>query len=67
MGFDVGASLPEPVQYFAVAEREGGFQAGAVVELGQVQDGIDQAGADAWSQVPGGGVQRRPGGSDGFL
>jgi len=64
---DVGASLTEPVQCFAVAEREGCFQAAAVIEFGQVKDGIDQAGAAARGQVPGCGAQRRPGGSHGLL
>ena len=34
MGRDVGASLLEPVQGLGVAEREGGLQAGTVVEFG---------------------------------
>ena len=64
---DVGASLAEPVQCFAVAEREGRFQAAAVMEFGQVKNSIDQAGAASRSQVPGCGAQRRPGGSHGLL
>jgi len=65
-GGDVGASLPEPGQCFAVAEREGRFQAAAVMEFGQVKNSIDQAGAASRSQVPGCGAQRRPGGSHGL-
>jgi hypothetical protein len=67
MGSDVGASLPQPVQGLAIAEGEGGLQAGTVVEFGQVQDGIDQAGAHARGQVPGRGAQRRPGVAVRFL
>jgi hypothetical protein len=61
MGRDVGASFPEPVVRFGVAEGKGGLEAGTVVLFGQAQDGINQAGAGARGQVPGCGAQRRPG------
>jgi hypothetical protein len=67
MGSDVGAPLSDPVQYFAVPERECGLQSGAVVEFGQVQDGVYELGAGTWDDVSRYGAQRRPGGPDSFL
>jgi hypothetical protein len=70
--------LPQALQRLGVTERDGRLQVAALLHLGRVQHGIDQAGPPAGPDVPGGGVQRRArglvivsradlGGGDGLL
>jgi hypothetical protein len=61
-GHGVLGPLPQSLERLAVAERDGGFQSGARLHLGQVHDRVDQARPAARRDVPGRGVQRGPGG-----
>ena len=61
-GGDVPAALLKSLQRLAIAERECRLQARAFPHLGKVQHRVDQARAAAWSDVPGLGAQRHPGG-----
>jgi hypothetical protein len=50
--------LPQPLEQFRIAERDGSLQARARLHLGQIHHHIDQARTPARSEMPGRRVQQ---------